>query len=158
MLVVEVDTLHPEPTQTPIARLADVLGAPADAKKAAIVSTLDREFGGQHNLVAASFEGPADEAFVGPDPVHVGGVPQGDTEVERVMKQVDVRGIVARAVEIGHAHATQADGRNLQFVSTELPLLHTDLPKNRSLSGNSERRGEILDCYGETTASSSITV
>src|SRR3954468_4010320 len=67
--------------------------------------------GGQHHLVAAAADGPADELLVGVRPVDLGGVQQGHAEIERAVDGADGLGVVGAGAGVGegHAHAAQAD-------------------------------------------------
>jgi hypothetical protein len=77
--------------------------------------------------IAPALEGPAHEPFVAADAVHVGGVPEGDAAVDRVVEQVDGLRILARAVELGHPHAAESDGRYFESARAKLTFLHVIL-------------------------------
>ena len=70
------------------------------------------------NLVASTTSSrrprdrPADQLLVGERAVDVGGVEERDAELERAVDRRDRLVVVARAVELGHAHAAEADGRD----------------------------------------------
>ena len=68
------------------------------------------ELGGEHDLVAAVLDRPADELLVGERAVHVGGVEEVDAEVEGAVDRGDRLGVVAAGVEVGHAHAAESEG------------------------------------------------
>ena len=98
-------------------RPADVVGRAVDAEPAAVGAALVAEFGREHDLVAAAGDRAADESLVGERPVHVGGVEERDAEVERAMDRGDRFVLVRRSVELGHAHAAEADRRDLEAVT-----------------------------------------
>jgi hypothetical protein len=110
VLVVEVDDVDAEPLQRGVARAADVLGAAVDADHAAVRRPLVAELGGQHDLVAPAGDGPADQLLVGERAVHVGGVEEGDAEIQRTVDRALGLGLVTGAVELAHPHAAQALG------------------------------------------------
>ena len=68
VLVVEVDVVHTQPAQGRLAGPVDVLGAAAHRGNAGSRPADDPELGGQHHLVAAFDDGPADQLLVGAGP------------------------------------------------------------------------------------------
>ena len=112
MLVVEVDFLDAEAFQAGVAGGADVVGAAVDAEEGAVGLADVAELGRQDDLPTAAANGPAHEFLIPPAAVHVGGVEEGDAEVDGAMD--GGRGLfgVPPAVEVRHAHAAQADGRD----------------------------------------------
>ncbi len=113
VLVVEVDVVDPEPAQRRLARLAYVRGVAADQGRLA-EPVGEAELGGQHDLVAASGDGPSDQFLVVPGAVEVGGVQEGHPEVEGMVQGRDRLGVVRGAVAVAHAHAPQALRRDRQ--------------------------------------------
>ena len=87
----------------------------------------DAELGGEDDAVALALEGAPHQLLVGPAPVHVGGVEEGDAELQRVVDGLDRFRLAAADVEVGHAHAAEAEGRYLQ--RSELAVLHGDLSR-----------------------------
>jgi hypothetical protein len=110
VLVVEVDVVDPESLQRRITGPPHILRFPIDADPAAIWPVLVAELGGQHHLVLVSGDRPPDQPLVGERPVHVGGVQQGDAELQRPLDGGDRLLLVGRPVRLGHHHAAQADG------------------------------------------------
>ena len=82
------------------------------------------ELGGQHHLVAATFERLPDQFFIGVRPVDLGGVDESDPQVERAVNRADRFGVVGArpGVSEGHAHGAQADPRDVEV--TQLHMLH----------------------------------
>ena len=84
------------------------------------------------NLVASTtssrrpFERPADEFLVGVRAVDLGGVDQGDAEVERAVDGADGFGVVGAGAGVRerHAHGAEADPGDVQV--SELDVLHVD--------------------------------
>ena len=66
----------------------------------------------------------ADQSLVGVRPVHVGGVEEVAAELERAVDRARRLLLVGRAVERRHAHAAEADRRDLGPVRSERALLH----------------------------------
>ena len=78
-------------------------------------------------------DGAADEFLIAADAVHVRGVEEGHAKLDGTMDRGDGLGLVAAAVELGHAHAAEAEGGYLQL--TKLTLLH------RTISGSGRTTG-----------------
>ena len=92
VLVVEVDVVDAEALRGEASQArADVVGRAVDAEPAAVGRALVAELGGEHDLVAAAGDGAADQLLVGERAVHVGGVEEGDAEVEGAVDGVDAR-------------------------------------------------------------------
>ena len=109
VLVVEVDVVDAEPRQRAVAGLAHVLGPAVDGALGRVVGVAhDAELGGDDRLVAAPGQRLADEHLVGVRPVHVGGVEEGDPELEGPVDGGGRLGVVRRPVEVGHPHAAEA--------------------------------------------------
>src|SRR5207237_1086906 len=94
VLVVEVDVVGAETSQGALDGGADVVGAAVEGPRAAAVVGDEAELGGHHRLVTASLQGPADKFFVGVRAVDLGGVDQGDTQVECPVDGTDRFGVV----------------------------------------------------------------
>jgi hypothetical protein len=93
--------------QAGFAGLADVVGLAADAANVGILGIAhDAEFRGEHDFVAAAFDGAADQLFVLMRAVDVSGVEEEDAEVERAVNGGDGFGVVESGVELRHAHTT----------------------------------------------------
>jgi hypothetical protein len=69
------------------------------------------------NLVAAAFDRAAEEFLVGEGPVDLGGVEQGDAQLECPLDGADGLGVVAAGAGVGggHPHATEADAGDVQL-------------------------------------------
>jgi hypothetical protein len=94
-----------------------------DAGRAAVETALrapgvgdETELRGEHDLVPAVLDGPADELLVVVRAVDLGGVEEGDTEVEGPVDGADgLRLIGDGAVAPGHSHGAEADARDLEI-------------------------------------------
>ena len=78
----------------------------------------------QHDLVAAVLDRAADEFLVGEGAVDLGGVDEGDAQVERPVDGADRLGVVGSRARVGggHPHGAQADPGHIQI--SELDVLH----------------------------------
>jgi hypothetical protein len=117
VLVVQVDVVGAEPPQGAVDRGADVGRAAVEVAGAAAGVGDHAELGRHHDLVAAAVDGAAEEFLVGVGPVDLGGVEQGNTEVEGSVDGADGLGVVAAraGVGVGHPHATEADAGDVQL-------------------------------------------
>src|SRR5690606_34396636 len=84
------------------------------------------ELGREHDPIAPACERPADQFLVLAAAVHVGGVDHGHAEIDGAVHGRDALALVRPAVDRGHAHAAEADGRDAQWA--ELSRLHDVLP------------------------------
>ncbi|MCY1246514.1 hypothetical protein D9M72_597540 [compost metagenome] len=76
-------------------------------------------------MIALADDGFADQFLIGMRAVHVGGVEQIDAQFQRPVQGCrGLAGVDAGRVEIGHAHAAQADGTDLWTVLAQLTCLH----------------------------------
>ena len=123
VLVVEVDAVDAQPLEARLAGLRHVLGPAVDPGGAVRLPQV-AELGGQHHPVALAPEGPAQQLLVLPPAVHVGGVQEVDAQVEGAVDDRDGLRVVALAVDVGHGHAPESDGRDGQCALAECTLLH----------------------------------
>ena len=85
----------------------------------------DAELGGDDDPVAPALDRLADEDLVGVRAVDVGRVEERDPEIERAVDRRDAFGLVGRAVELGHAHAAEAEGGHGE--RAEMTRVHGDV-------------------------------
>jgi hypothetical protein len=85
-------------------------------------AAVDAELRGQLHFGAPAIDAPADQNLVVACPVLVGGVEEGDTEVDRAVNGSDGRVPIGGAVVLAHAHASQPLRGNVQV--TELYAVH----------------------------------
>ena len=98
------------------------------------------ELGGEHDLVAPAPDRLADELLVRERAVHVGGVEEVDAEVERAVDGRDGLGVVAAAVELGHAHAAEAEGGDGEAIGRACAAACDAAPKVRQKSRRMQGR------------------
>ena len=99
-----------ESFERPFTRCAHVLRPAVHAARLGIGAADDAEFGREHDPVAPAGDRLTHEPLVGVRPVHVGGVEEVDAQVERPVDGRDRFAFVRGAVELGHPHASQAEG------------------------------------------------
>jgi len=78
VLVVQVDVIGAQPGEGAFDRGADVRRAAVEGAGTAAGVRNHAELGGQHDVVAAALDRPADEFLIGERPVDLGGVNEGD--------------------------------------------------------------------------------
>jgi hypothetical protein len=117
VLVVQVDVVGAEAPQGAFDRGADVGWAAVEDTGAAAGVGDHAELGRHHDLVAAAFDRAANELLVGVRPVDLGGVEEGDAQVERPVDRADGLGVVAAGAGVGgrHPHGAQADAGDVQL-------------------------------------------
>jgi len=125
VLVVEVDVIDAETAQAALAGFADIVGFAVDAAGPGIGGVAnDAEFGGEDDFVALAHDGASDELFVSVRSVDVGGVEEGDAEIDGLVDGGDGFGVVASGVELRHAHAAESFGGNLESAAAKRAGLH----------------------------------
>ena len=70
----------------------------------------------------------ADQLLVGADAVHVGGIEEGHPAIQRQMDRGDGLRLVAAGVEVGHPHAAEAEGGDVEALAAELACLQRVSP------------------------------
>ena len=83
MLVVQVDVVGAEPLQRPLNCDADARGAAVEDAGVATGVRDDAELRRQYDLIAAAFDGPANQLLVVEGAVDLSGVEVGDAKVQR---------------------------------------------------------------------------
>ena len=86
------------------------------------------ELGGEHDPVTVSLQGAPEEFLVGVGAVDLGGVDEGDTQVESPVDGPDRFGVVAAGPGVGvaHAHRAQADAGDVE--GAQCDVLHGRSP------------------------------
>jgi hypothetical protein len=117
--------IGPEPLQRALTRAPDVLRAPVDAAVARLLGIdHEPELGRDLELVAAAGDGAPYKLLVRVRAVDLGGVEEGDAELERAIDRLESRRLIATAVGVRHPHATQSLRRYLQAVASQLSSIH----------------------------------
>jgi hypothetical protein len=139
VLIIEVDVIDAEPSQRRLGALAHVFGPAVDAEERPVLAAHVAELGRNHRAVALAAQRLPEQLLVDERPIHVGRVEEVDAELERTMDGRDRLGVVARTVELGHAHAAEPDRRYLKALPAELAFFHalTLAPAETSPTGAS---------------------
>ena len=103
-----------EPLERAFHRLADVCRAAVEAGALPAVVEAEAELGGEGHLVAAAGERAAEQLFVLEGAVDLGGVEKGAAEFDGAMQRGDRFALIRRTVGLAHAHAAEADRRDLK--------------------------------------------
>ncbi len=125
VLVVEVDVVDAQPGQRGVTGLPHVLGATVDGAPGRVLRIAhDGELGGDDRLVPAGAEGPAQQDLVGVGAVHVGGVEEGEPQVEGAVDGGHRFVIVGGPVEVRHPHAPEPLAGHGQPLAAQCDVLH----------------------------------
>src|SRR4028119_2304759 len=124
VLVVEVYVVHPEPLQRVVAGLPHIIRRAVHPEEASVLASLVAELCGKGYLIAPVGDGLADELLVGERAVHVGGVEEGHAQFYGAVDGCYGFVLVARAVELAHTHASEAELRYLKALAAELTRFH----------------------------------
>jgi hypothetical protein len=120
MLVVEIDVVGAQALERAVDRAPNVIRGAIEVANGGHVAG-DRvvhspgELGGDHILVAVPFDRTADQLLVGEWAVELRGVDEVDSDLEPALNGPDRLALVCRAVEGGHPHASEADGRYVEI-------------------------------------------
>ena len=127
VLVVEVDVVGAEPPQGTLNRRADVRRAAVEDAGAATGMRDEAELRRQHDLVAVTLEGSADQLLVQEGAVDLGGVEVGDAQVQRPVDGANRLRVAALpdVVVAGHRHGTESDAGDVE--SADGDVLHDDV-------------------------------
>ena len=122
VLVVEIDVVGLESLQGAVDGDADIGGAAVQAVAAGVGD--QAKFSGQHHLVSPPPQTAGEEFFVDVGTVDLGGVDQGDAEVDSAMDGADGFGVVEARADVGHRHAHSAEAESSNFEIREVSLFH----------------------------------
>ena len=129
---IDVDGVDAEPLQRIGDEIPDRRRAAVIAEKALVGIAQRAELDADLEIVAiAAGERFADQHLIVAHAVEIAGVEQGDAGIERGVDGGDALAAVGRAVEIRHAHAAEADGRDGWACGAEFALFHDGSPRIR---------------------------
>ena len=116
VLVVQVDLVGAEPLERPLHRGSDAGRAAVESALPATGVRDHAELGGEHYLVAAPLECPADEFLIDVRTVDLGGVDEVHAQIERAVDGPDRFGVVASGAgeRERHAHGAEANPPHVQ--------------------------------------------
>lgn len=125
VLVVKVDRVNAEAFQAGLAGSAHVLRLAAHTAHMGIEAIAhNSEFRGQKYPFAEATNGLAHKQFVVSIAVDIGRVEKRNAEFDGAMDCGNGFGVVPRAIEFRHTHATKAKGGDERTISPELTHLH----------------------------------
>src|SRR6266545_40286 len=122
--IVEVDVVDAEPLERCLARPPDMCRAAVYASVAWFIGANEAEFRGQYDILAAARDRPADELLVGEGTIHIGGIEEVHSELQRAMDRLDRLDLVGLSVDFRHAHAAQADLGDFRTLPPQPACLH----------------------------------
>src|SRR5688500_17164351 len=126
MQIPQIDSLHAEALQASVARCARVFGPSVDAPLLRLLASGDEaKLGREHRLRAPALQGAPNQPLVLVRTVDVGGVEEVCADVERAVDRRDRLLLVALrtlAVALAHAHAAEADRKELRAVAAEFAV------------------------------------
>jgi len=108
VLVPEIDVVDSESLEAALERAARVCGRAVDADAAHVLVELETPLRRKLNLVAAVADRRADDFLVAQRAVDLGGVDEGDAEVDRAVDRRGTGFLGRRTVGGGDAHAAEA--------------------------------------------------
>src|SRR3984893_1028678 len=125
MLIIKIDNIDIEPAQTSFACPFHIIRFAVETPELRLYRIAqDAELGCDHDLFAMPLQCAPDQLLVCVRAVDVGGVKESDPELKRAMNCSERFLIIAAAVKIGHAHATEPDGGDDRAAASEFSLFH----------------------------------
>ena len=145
----------PRRSSAALHRLADVRGAAVETHHLPVLD-LPPELGRQDHLVALARERLAQELLVGEGPIDLGGVEEGDPQLQGPVEGGEGLDIVGGAVRLAHPHAAEAEGADRQSLGAEGAGLHGrsfrgrrwPQPYSRIVAGTARIAGETGTAAG----------
>ena len=128
MLVEEIDDVGPQPLERSLGDRLDVLRPAVEAAACACGPISKPNLVAITTSLAQRRERLADQLLVGERAVDLRGVEEGDAAFDRGADSLIISPRVRRrSVGVAHAHAAEADGRDLQTAIADFALLHCQL-------------------------------
>ena len=125
---VDVDVVRAQAAQGVREEVLDGLRSGVDAEPRPLGVAQRAELDAEEHVVAPPVaQGARDQQLVPARAVEVAGVEQGDAGIDRGVDGRDGLALVRRPVEVGHAHASQPDGRGRRARRPEPSRLHLRL-------------------------------
>ena len=125
MLGVKVDHADTQTAEAGLAGFLHILGAPADPRTTTVFGAQTAELRRDDDLAPDGMQELPDEFLVPAGTIHVRRVEERDALLHGPMHRGGGLVLVRRVpVRIGHAHTTEADGRDHEPLSTQVALSH----------------------------------
>src|ERR1700693_5531879 len=123
MLVKQIDMRGLQTLERGLDDFANVLGTTVGTDDLAILD-LKPELGGDHDRVAASFEGASEQLLVLQGARDLRGIVERAAELDRARNGRERLGVVGCAIGVTHAHAAQPQRGDGQTLAAQLACLH----------------------------------
>jgi hypothetical protein len=104
--------------------VADILRRAIEAQPIPTIADAITKLGRQHHCVATPANRSTDELLVGVRSIHLCRVEHGDAAINSPVDRGDRLPLLAAAVAVRHAHASEADRAHAQTLPAECSLLH----------------------------------
>ena len=95
----------PEPSEGPFDGYPDVRRRTVEVSRTTSDVRDHAELGGEDDPVAPILEGAAHKLFVGVGAIDLGGVDEGDAEIQGAVNRSDGLGLIDAGVDVGRGHA-----------------------------------------------------
>ena len=137
MLIIEIDTIDPQPFQAFLTGRSDILRSAVYSSKSSVaVVTYNPKLCRDNRIPTVNLERFAEQTLIRVRSVDVCGIEECDPEIECAMDGSDGLGVVPTTIEFGHSHASQSERRDVRATASKLTLLHS-LEGQPSYSGSS---------------------
>src|ERR1035437_707016 len=145
VLIEEVDGVDPQTLERVLGDLADAFRAAVEAARSARTE-VETELGGDDGALSERLQRLAHEFLVGERAIDFGSVEERDAALDRRAGQRDhFRPVRGRATVMVHAHAAQADGRDLKAAVSQLAHLHLSTSFARAYGDDAVRAPQGAD-------------
>src|SRR6476661_10275974 len=141
VLVIQIDVLDAEASERFFARPPDVGRTSVQAVPRTIGRTDVAELGRYDEVIAPALYRATNELLVRERAIRVSRVEKGDAQLEGAVDRGERFDFVAARIEVGHAHAAEAEGRDGESLRTETTRLH--VLRALRVVRNSGKRGII---------------
>ena len=126
VLIVKIDRFHAEPAQARLARGAHILRRAADAALGGFIRIAHKaKLRRQHHLLAMARQRLAHKFLVREGTIHIRGVNERHPEFDCTVNGRDGLHIVTGSIEVRHAHAAEAERRDVETAFSQFMCFHT---------------------------------
>src|ERR1700693_1328687 len=123
MLVEQIDMRGLQTLERGLDDCANVLGTTVGTADLAILD-LKSELGGDHDRVAATFQGPSEQLLILEGAIDLGGIVERGAELDRALNGRQRLGVVGCAIGMTHAHAAKPQRGDAETLAAQLACLH----------------------------------
>src|SRR4029077_4402813 len=163
VLIVEIDRFNSKPPQASFTRLAHIVWLAVNPARHWVRRIAhDAKLRRQDYPIALALDRAPHQFFILVRAIHIGGVEENDSDFERTMNRGNGFVVIASAVEFRHAHAAEADGGDLETITSECAEFHDCSLVLESYSGRDAQAGTsgpaIIESLEISPASSESTM